>query len=116
VNADQIRKLKALSQCSFQGTSAENHFVPAMLKQLEKEPEKELTEKQAQFIEILWFKYRRQLGHHDPRPVGYVTPQESYRQWQDQRRLDEAKKAAESLKTYAVPKSPNQPELPNLGN
>jgi hypothetical protein len=30
-----------------------------------------ITERQAQYIAILWYKYRRQLGHAGPRPAGY---------------------------------------------
>lgn len=70
INQAELKKLKRLCRITPQSGSMDKRF----LRQFENATEEtKITERQAAFIGILWYKYRRQLGHNDPRPEGYVT-------------------------------------------
>lgn len=66
----ELKKLQRLCRITPQPRSMDKRFI----RQFETATkETQITERQSAFIEILWYKYRRQLGHNDPRPAGYVT-------------------------------------------
>jgi hypothetical protein len=68
ITADELRKIKRLQKVSTAWWAGDRRFI----NQLEKATaETQITDGQGEFIEILWYKYRRQLGHDDPRPEFY---------------------------------------------
>jgi hypothetical protein len=70
ITEDELKKMKKLARITPQPGSGDKRF----LRQFEGvTAETRITDRQAGFIEILWYKYRRQLGHNGPRPAGYRT-------------------------------------------
>jgi hypothetical protein len=66
---NQLMKLKRLRKVSTGGNGQAARFIQqyqdATLETL-------ITERQAFYVEILWYRYRRQLGINPPKPEGYV--------------------------------------------
>lgn len=70
ITARELHKLQRLQQVSFgTGWNGAKRFVREMA---DANADTQITEGQARYIEILWYKYRRQLGHNDPKPAGYI--------------------------------------------
>ncbi len=66
---DQYRKLQTLrSKVTFAVGSWDKYFVRNLSVLAEDAP---LSDKQSQSLEFLWYRYRRQIGHKDPKPEGY---------------------------------------------
>ena len=68
ITEEEIYKIKKLRKVSFAGMCLGRAFT----KQLENATTETLiTERQAWYIRMLWYKYRRQLGVNPPKPEGY---------------------------------------------
>lgn len=64
----EVKKAAKLQGVSTVFSSLDGHF----LRQLRgATTETQITDRMGEYIEILWYKYRRQLGHDDPRPEYY---------------------------------------------
>jgi hypothetical protein len=68
ITADELRKIKGLRKVRPAWWCGDGRFVEQFKGA---DTETQITERQAQYIQILWYKYRRQLGHDGPRPEGY---------------------------------------------
>lgn len=58
---EQIRRAKALAQCTFLPGSAEKRFVRDMERKAIYDMQSALTPRQASYLELLCYKFRRQL-------------------------------------------------------
>ncbi len=68
ITEGELVKLKALQRVRPAWWCADSRFITQFKNA---KLDTQITERQAQYIKILWYKYRRQLGHHGPRPEGY---------------------------------------------
>lgn len=68
ITTEELNKLRRLKKVSLARWGGSRRFV----QQFENATtETEISERQAWYIEVLWYRHRRQLGHNDPKPVGY---------------------------------------------
>jgi hypothetical protein len=66
MSEEQYRKLQTLwKKVTFLPGSWDKRFVRNLSS---KAMTDEITEDQAKWIEIVWYRYRKQLGHNDPKP------------------------------------------------
>jgi hypothetical protein len=68
ITEDELRKVKALQGVSTSRASSDGRFISTFRIA---GPETQITAGMAAFVEILWYKYRKQLKHNDPKPEGY---------------------------------------------
>lgn len=68
ITRDELEKTQKLQGVSYFPGSSDKRFVHSLEKAT---LETEITEKMARYIGIIWYKYRRQLGHNDPKPDEY---------------------------------------------
>ena len=68
ITADELKKLVRLRRVSMQ-SSGQDHLFMRQFRDADETTQ--LRERQGWYIDVLWYKYRRQLGHQDPRPNGY---------------------------------------------
>lgn len=68
ITESELIKIKRLRQVSTSWGAQDHRFI----RQFEDATmETQITERQSWYIDVLWYKYRRQLGHNGPKPVGY---------------------------------------------
>ena len=69
ITPEELEKVRRLAKCSLRSGYAggDQRFVGDLARANE---ETEITERQAWFLEVLWYRYRRQLGHNEPKPKG----------------------------------------------
>jgi hypothetical protein len=68
ITEDEAYKLKRLQGVSTAWGSSDKRFIHGFNKPF---GELQITDRQGFYIQILWYKYRKQLGHNDPKPEGY---------------------------------------------
>lgn len=61
MNELQVKKALALGKCTFPVGSGQKRFAASMKSIASMSPEKELTEKQALYLDLLFHQYRRQI-------------------------------------------------------
>lgn len=66
---DELAQLKRLRGVSVGKNSRAANFI---LQFSEPTMDTRITERQAFYIQVLWYRYRKQLGIDPPRPIGYV--------------------------------------------
>jgi hypothetical protein len=65
MTSEQIRKAKLLNQCTYLPGSFEKRFARNIAAMSEYNPTKELTEKQALWLEKQFYRYRNQISKAD---------------------------------------------------
>jgi hypothetical protein len=69
ITAEELKKLQRLRKCNLRSGGMDHRFMS----QFEGATlETTITERQAWYIEALWYRYRRQLGHNGKKPQGYM--------------------------------------------
>lgn len=68
ITEEELIKIKKLQHISSAWWCGDNRFIDQFR---EANLTTQLTERQAWYISVLWYKYRRQLGHNGTRPPGY---------------------------------------------
>ena len=68
ITAAELQKLRKLQKVSTAWWCGDGRFIRQFQ---DATSETLITERQAWYIRVLWYKYRRQLGHDGPRPEGY---------------------------------------------
>lgn len=75
---EQAHMVKALTRCTFQLGSSPKRFVyqlDATLRDSEHDPsDGELTVRQDWYLRRLYYSYRRQIGHSQPKPADFDNP------------------------------------------
>lgn len=69
ITEPEIEKLRRLQKVRLAWWCGDNRFMEQFKNAT---IETQVTERQAWFIDVLWYKYRRQLGHDGKPPAGYV--------------------------------------------
>lgn len=68
ITEDELIKLQRLGRVSTAWWCGDGRFI----QQFEQATTETLiSERQAWYIRVLWYKYRKQLGHNGPKPEGY---------------------------------------------
>lgn len=62
MDTEQKQKIQALNRCTFLPASYPKRFVRDIYSMSQSEPDKELSEKQAAYLDKLYYMYRRQIG------------------------------------------------------
>lgn len=69
ITEEELAKLKQLQKVSPAWWCGDGRFIGQFAKATS---ETQITERQAFYIKLLWYKYRRQLGHNGEKPEGYI--------------------------------------------
>jgi hypothetical protein len=68
ITAEELEKLRRLQRIRPAWWCGDGRFIEQFARAT---AETQITERQAWYIKVLWYKYRKQLGHDGPRPAGY---------------------------------------------
>lgn len=70
ITSEELRKIKALQHVNPAWWCGDSRFIEQFR---DANTDTTVTERQGWFIDVLYYKYRRQLKHDGPKPEGYLT-------------------------------------------
>lgn len=68
ITPDELSKVQRLLEVTCAPGSSDKRFLSSFRNS---GPDTKITDAMVNYIDILWYKYRRQLKHNDPKPDGY---------------------------------------------